>query len=128
MWGKVDTGVSVSGNAGPVGASAPIISKGKLCSKLERDGLVINALRYEWWSGDDETCDWWVDFDFYDGSTREHYYHDQGGLQAKCGTHQHGTRTGGMPILARQGEVCITLFQNRNTQIFRLGTTCENIS
>jgi hypothetical protein len=115
---------------GKLGSSHGIpVYNGNICGALSRDGLVINQLRYSWTSYG-ETCNWWVDFDFYDGATRERYYHSQGQLVRGCPEHRHsghGRRSGDMPLLARHGQMCVTLWTNRTTEIKRLVTTCQNI-
>ena len=130
MIGAPSASASVTHSCAWWGAVGPIrgvpVYNGNICGALSRDGLVVNQLRYSW-SSYGKTCNWWVDFDFYDGATRERYYHSQGQTVIGCSKSGRDRRSSDMPILARPGQMCVTIYTNRKTEIKRLVTTCQNI-
>jgi hypothetical protein len=100
------------------------VYNGNLCGNAKRDGLVVNELKYSWTSYYD-TCNWWVDFDFYTAANKDQpYFHDQGNLQPTCDASGHGTRTGGLPIYAQVGIMCTSIYSDAT----RLVRTCQQIN
>ncbi|WP_433519650.1 hypothetical protein ACQP2T_31325 [Nonomuraea sp. CA-143628] len=107
--------------------------KGQFCIDFHRTSTRVDSLRYEFGSLFHRTCEWWVNFDFWDGLTGEQYYHWEAGQQRHFGCSRWGSGTRNVandpnvPPL-RSGQVCGTLYTGYQKNAILLTTVCKYVA